>query len=286
MGAILGAAAIAGGSSLIGGLLSKGSKPKVPAFKPIDFAAEQKQAIQQNIGSLESATELATKTTSAEQSQLESQLRRAIPGYDQLIAQAGKNIGANLRGEVSMDVQSQLQRSAAGRALGGGFGGGTGMGRNLSARDFGLTSMQIQNQGLAQAQNFIQQQRTFGMAQPFSISSMFITPGQRIGAMQQQNQQQYGRDLQAAQVAAMPDPTMAAFGSAISTAGGMYGGASMQRGLMQQMPSLYATTPGGAPSVNSTTIDYSTGETGYPNPMSPATTYALPPSTFYQGRLG
>ena len=286
MGAILGGAAIIGGTSLLGGLLSKGSKPKVPAFKPIDFAAEQKQAIQQNIGSLESATDLATKTTAAEQSQLEQQLRRAIPGYDQLIAQAGKNIGSNLRGEVSMDVQSQLQRSAAGRALGGGFGGGTGMGRNLSARDFGLTSMQIQNQGLAQAQNFIQQQRTMGMAQPFSISSMFITPGQRIGAMQQQNQQQYGRDLQAAQVAAMPDPTMAAFGSAISTAGGMYGGASMQRGLMQQMPSLYATTPGGAPSVNSTTIDYSTGETGYPNPMSPATTYALPPSTFYQGRLG
>jgi len=286
MGAILGAAAIAGGSSLIGGLLSKGSKPKVPAFKPIDFAAEQKQAIQQNLGSLESATDLATKTTAAEQSQLEAQLRRAIPGYDQLISQAGKNIGANLRGEVSQDVASQLQRSSAGRALGGGFGGGTGMGRNLSARDFGLTSMQIQNQGLNQAQNFIQQQRMFGMAQPFSVSSMFITPGQRIGAMQQQNQQQYGRDLQAAQVAAMPDPTMAAFGSAISTAGGMYGGASMQRGLMQQMPNLYATTPGGLPSVNSTTIDYSTGETAYPNLMSPATNYAVPPSTFYQGRIG
>jgi len=286
MGAILGAAAIAGGSSLIGGLLSKGSKPKVPAFKPIDFAAEQKQAIQQNLGSLESATDLATKTTAAEQSQLEAQLRRAIPGYDQLISQAGKNIGANLRGEVSQDVASQLQRSSAGRALGGGFGGGTGMGRNLSARDFGLTSMQIQNQGLNQAQNFIQQQRMFGMAQPFSVSSMFITPGQRIGAMQQQNQQQYGRDLQAAQVAAMPDPTMAAFGSAISTAGGMYGGASMQRGLMQQMPNLYATTPNGLPSVNSTTIDYSTGETAYPNLMSPATNYAVPPSTFYQGRIG
>ena len=286
MGAILGAAAIAGGSSLIGGLLSKGSKPKVPAFKPIDFAAEQKQAIQQNIGSLESATELATKTTAAEQSQLEAQLRRAIPGYDQLISQAGKNIGANLRGEVSMDVQSQLQRSAAGRALGGGYGAGSGAGRNLSARDFGLTSMQIQNQGLSQAQNFIQQQRTFGMAQPFSISSMFITPGQRIGAMQQQQTAQYNRDMTAAQVAAMPDPTMAAFGSAISTAGGMYGGAKMQQGLYQQMPSLYAATPGGSPSVNSTTIDYSTGETGYPNPMSPSATYAVPPSTFYQGRIG
>ena len=242
MGAILGGAAIVGGSSLLGGLLSKGSKPKVPAFKPIDFAAEQKQAIQQNLGSLESATDLATKTTAAEQSQLEQQLRRAIPGYDQLISQAGKNIGSNLRGEVSMDVQSQLQRSAAGRALGGGFGGGTGMGRNLSARDFGLTSMQIQNQGLNQAQNFIQQQRMFGMVQPFSVSSMFITPGQRIGAMQQQQSAQYNRDMTAAQVAAMPDPTMAAFGSAISQAGGLYGGAKMQQGMSSAMMKSYEPT--------------------------------------------
>jgi len=228
---LLGAAAIVGGSSLIGGLLSKGSKPKVPEFKPINFAAEQKAAIKQNLESLPAASDIARKTTSADQSVLEEQLRRAIPGYDQLIAQAGSNIGASLRGEVSQDVSSQLQRSAAGRALGGGFGGGTGMGRNLSARDFGLTSMQIQNQGLQQAQSFIQQQRMFGMVQPFSTSSMFITPAQRVGVMQQQQQAQYGRDLQAAQVAAMPDPTMAAFGSAISSAGGFYGGAKMQQSL-------------------------------------------------------
>ena len=283
MGAILGGAAIMGASSLIGGLLSKGSKPKVPAFKPIDFEAEQKQAIQQNIAALQPATELAQKTTAAEQSQLESQLRRAIPGYDQLVSQAGANIGAALRGEISPEVSAQVQRSTAGRALSGGFGAGSGFGRALTARDLGLTGMQIQNQGLAQAQNFIQQQRTFGMVQPFSVSSMFITPSQRINALAQQNQQQYNRDLQAAQVAAMPDPTMAAIGGALSSAGGFAGGAYTQRGMMQQMPSLYATTPGGSPSVNSTTIDYSTGETGYPNPMSPATTYALPPSSFYPG---
>ena len=283
MGAILGGAAIVGASSLIGGLLSKGSKPKVPAFKPIDFEAEQKQAIQQNIAALQPATELAQKTTAAEQSQLESQLRRAIPGYDQLIQQASQNIGAALRGQVSPEASAQVQRSTAGRALSGGFGAGSGFGRALTARDLGLTGMQIQNQGLAQAQNFIQQQRAFGMVQPFSVSSMFITPSQRINALAQQNQQQYNRDLQAAQVAAMPDPTMAAIGGAISSAGGFAGGAYTQRGMMQQMPSLYATNPGGSPSVNSTTIDYSTGETGYPNPMSPATTYALPPSSFYPG---
>ena len=254
MGAILGGAAIMGASSLIGGLLSKGSKPKVPAFKPINFEAEQKQAIQQNIAALQPATELAQKTTAAEQSQLETQLRRAIPGYDQLVSQAGANIGAALRGEISPEVSAQVQRSTAGRALSGGFGAGSGFGRALTARDLGITSMQLQNQGLAQAQNFIQQQRTFGMAQPFSISSMFITPSQRINALSQQNQQQYNRDLQAAQVAAMPDPTMAAIGGALSSAGGFAGGAYTQRGLMQQMPysqygpsSLYSSPPAGSP---------------------------------------
>jgi hypothetical protein len=107
--------------------------------------------------------------------------------------------------------------------------------------------MQIQNQGLAQAQNFIQQQRTMGMVQPFSVSSMFITPAQRVGVMQQQQQAMYNRNLQAAQVAAMPDPTMAAIGSAISSAGGFAGGAFTQRGLMQQMPTnLYSAPPAGS----------------------------------------
>jgi hypothetical protein len=258
MGAILGGAAIIGGTSLLGGLLSKGSKPKIPELKPIDFAAEQRQAIQQNIASLEPATELAQKTTAAEQSQLEAQLRRAIPGYDQLIAQAGKVIGSRLRGEVDQDVQSQLQRSVAGKAVGGGFKNASGIRTNMLARDFGLTSMQIQNQGLAQAQNFIQQQRAFGMAQPFSVSSMFITPSQRIGALQQQNQQQYNRDLQAAQVAAMPDPTMAAIGSAISSAGGFAGGAYTQRGMMQQGAGGYRA--------------------GSYNPQNDPEIYALPPT--------
>jgi len=234
MGAILGGAAIIGGTSLLGGLLSKGSKPKIPELKPIDFAAEQRQAIQQNIASLEPATELAQKTTAAEQSQLEAQLRRAIPGYDQLISQASSNIGSALRGELSPEATRNLQRFSAGQALTRGYGGGSGMGLFGAVQNYARASEARQQLGLAQAQNFIQQQRTFGMAQPFSVSSMFITPAQRVGVMQQQQQAMYNRNLQAAQVAAMPDPTMAAIGSAISQAGGFAGGAYTQRGLMQQ----------------------------------------------------
>jgi hypothetical protein len=230
MGIIAGAA-ILGAASIGGGLLAAGSKPKVPAFKPIDFQAEQKQAIQQNIEALQPATELAQKTTAAEQSQLEAQLRRAIPGYDQIVQQASKNIGSALKGELPTDVASQIQRSTAGRALSGGFGGASGFGRALTARDLGLTSLQLQNQGLAQAQNFIQQQRVYGMTQPFSVSSMFITPAQRVTALQNQQAAQYNRDMTAAQVAAMPDPKMAAIGQGIQSMGGVIGGSMFQGGM-------------------------------------------------------
>jgi len=267
-GAILGGAAISAAGSLLGGLFG-GKKPKVPELKPIDFAKEQQQAIRQNIAALEPATELAKQTTAAEQTQLEAQLRRAIPGYDQIVKQAGENIGAALKGELPADVAQQIQRSTAGRALAGGFGGASGFGRALTARDLGLTSLQLQNQGLAQAQNFIQQQRAFGMVQPFSVSSMFITPAQRIGAIQQQQSAMYGRDLTAAQVAAAPSPMQQAAQTAITNFGSIAGGAlsqyGMYQGLMAQNPAnLYATTPGGAPSVSSTRIDYSTGETVAP----------------------
>ena len=244
--AILGGAAISSAGSLLGGLFG-GKKPKVPELKPIDFAAEQRQAIQQNIAALQPATELAQKTTAAEQSQLETQLRRAIPGYDQLVSQAGQNIAASLRGEISPEVSAQVQRSTAGRALSGGFGAGSGFGRALTARDLGLTGMQLQNQGLAQAQNFIQQQRAFGMVQPFSVSSMFVTPAQRIGAIQQQNQLQYGRDLTAAQVAAAPSPMQQAAQTAFTNFGGVAGGALSQYGMYQ---GLMAGQSGPSPSYN------------------------------------
>jgi len=192
---------------------------------------------------------LARKTTAAEQSQLEAQLRRAIPGYDQLVSQAGQNIAASLRGEISPEVSAQVQRSTAGRALAGGFGGGSGFGRALTARDLGLTAMQLQNQGLAQAQNFIQQQRAFGMVQPFSVSSMFITPAQRIGAMQEQQARQYGQALTAAQVAAAPSPMQQAAQTAFTGFGGTVGGALTQYGLSKALMQDYSAMSGRMPQI-------------------------------------
>jgi hypothetical protein len=244
--AILGGAGISAVGSLLGGLFG-GKKPKVPELKPINFEQEQTNAIRQNIAALEPATKLAEKTTSAEQSLLETQLRRAIPGYDQLISQASSNIGSALRGELSPEATRNLQRFSAGQALTRGYGGGSGMGLFGAVQNYAKASEARQQLGLAQAQNFIQQQRTFGMAQPFSVSSMFITPSQRIGALQEQQSRMYGRDLTAAQVAAAPSPMQQAAQTAFTNFGGVAGGALSQYGMYQ---GLLAGQRGPSPSYN------------------------------------
>lgn len=232
-----------GGAAMIGGAaMSAGKKVKVPQFKKVDVEAEQQAAIKGNIASLTSANELAQKTTSAEQSLLESQLRRAIPGYDQMLGQMSSNIGSALKGELNPDVMANLQRSSAGKNLMSGAGAASGFGTARTARDFGLTSMQMQNQGFAQAQSFMQQQRTMGMAQPFSASSMFISPTQRINLSLQENHAQYQRDMSAAQVAAQPNPMMAAIGGTMSNMGGMAFGRGLS-GMMSAPPPQSQSSP-------------------------------------------
>ena len=221
-------AAGAGAALMIGGAaMSAGKKVKVPTFQRVNTEKEQEAAIKQNIASLQSGTELATKTTAAEQTLLESQLRRSIPGYDQLISQASSNIGSALKGELSPEASRNIQRYSAAQALSRGYGGGSGAGLFGAVQNYARASEARQNQGLAQAQSFIQQQRTTGMAQPFSVSSMFITPTQRINLSLQENQFQYQRDMAAAQVAAQADPMMAAIGGSLSNIGGMAFGSGM-----------------------------------------------------------
>lgn len=257
----MGLIAGAGAALMIGGAaMSAGKKVKVPQFQRVNTEKEQEAAIKQNIASLQSGTELATKTTAAEQTLLESQLRRAIPGYDQLISQASSNIGSALKGELSPEANRNIQRYSAAQALSRGYGGGSGAGLFGAVQNYARASEARQNQGLAQAQNFIQQQRMFGMAQPFSVSSMFITPTQRINLSMQENQSQYNRDMAAAQVAAQPDPMMAAIGGSLSNIGGMAFGGGMGK---MMGGSTSAGTSSGTSGLTINMGGYGSGNVGY-----------------------
>lgn len=75
-------------------------------------------------------------------------LATADPRALELSAIADENAAAMMSGRISADVQANLARSSAMRALSGGFGASSEMGRGLSARDLGLTSLDLRQQGM------------------------------------------------------------------------------------------------------------------------------------------
>jgi hypothetical protein len=74
-------------------------------------------------------------------------LATADPRALELSAIADNNAAAMMSGQISADMQANLARSSAMQALQGGFGASSQMGRGLAARDLGLTSLDLMQQG-------------------------------------------------------------------------------------------------------------------------------------------
>lgn len=201
------------GWQALGGLLSAGRKPRIPQFPSLQDA--QTQAIGGNIAAFDQATDLASRTNTFNQDELNRMLRASIPGYDDIVARGSSNIQSQLRGEIPQDVALQINRRSAAQALAGGYGG-SGMARNLEARDLGLTSYGLTQQGLSSAMQWMASARKTRMAPQMDITSMFVTPQQQG----EWNFNRFQRDLLAAGVAAMPDPRRAALGGALINFGG------------------------------------------------------------------
>lgn len=209
-----------------------GSKPQVPAFTPVSTQAAQATAIGANTANSGAAQSLAASTNAFNQDQLLKMLGTAIPGYDAMVKQAGTNINSELQGQLPKDVQDQIQSSDAARALGGGYGGSRSAG-NLTARDLGLTSLNLTQQGLDSASRWIQTSKSTAVPGQFDVSSMFVSPSQQISVDTANNSNAFQRDWLQNQIAAMPDPNTAALyqglsqeTSSISSAAGSAAGGS------------------------------------------------------------
>lgn len=92
---------------------------------------------------------------SAQQTRLDM-IAAADPRAAELSAIADENAAAMMSGRISADTQANLARTSAMRALQGGFGAGSEMGRGLTARDLGLSALDLQQQGF---QNYEAQRR-------------------------------------------------------------------------------------------------------------------------------
>ena len=111
--------------------------------------------------SVEEAGQLAPKTRELEsqrnafnREQLLESLGIQIPGYQKGQLQRTQNAMSLLRGELPPDLASQIQRNTASKSLTGGYAG-TQAARNLTARDLGRTSMDLQQAGAQQFSNII-----------------------------------------------------------------------------------------------------------------------------------
>lgn len=181
----LGLGAIGMGMSAIGTALHKGLK--VPEFNPINLTESQGQTIAGNLANAPASEALASRTTNFNQQQLLNMLRTAIPNYDALQEQTGKNLLSMTKGEIPPDVVSAIKRASAGKALAGGYAGGT-MKNDLTARDLGTTSLALISQGMDAASRWIAMNDQ-EMAPAFTSSTnMFFTPQQRATADMAQNQ--------------------------------------------------------------------------------------------------
>jgi hypothetical protein len=105
--------------------------------------ASQSQAIP----GMEQTAAAADQASNTERQQ---QLTSVDPDLMKQIGQIGSLSTSYLNGQIPQDVQDQIQRATAQQSLQGGYGG-TGMARNLTARDLGLTSMNLQQTGAQMA---------------------------------------------------------------------------------------------------------------------------------------
>ncbi len=208
------------------GFLNKifGDKVKVPKFKEIDPDAEIQKAFDSIQEQLPEAQRITKDIGEADADTALAVLERIAPGTQQVIQQQVSNLQAGLRGELPADVQRAITDRAAARSVGGGFGGSQ-FGRNLELRDLGLTSLQRIDTAMGQSAQALAQYSS--MAPRMSVSSMFMMPNQRIALAQGERNQQFQRDMAAAQVAAQPDPVTRAVGGAVAKIGGAALGALM-----------------------------------------------------------
>lgn len=196
--------AIAG--ALIGDKLLNafGEKPDIPELPRIRPGEVQRRTIQEQQEALPGARELATAVNRFRR-QEGARALQSIGGED-VVRTGTQQLASMLRGEIPEDVGRQVEQRSAQRAAAGGFGG-SGMQRALTARDLGLTSLNLIQQGINSAGQWLNQ--ALQVSQPggfFDVSSMFFTPQERLAFEERDRAQRFQRDLLAEQVRAAPDP--------------------------------------------------------------------------------
>jgi len=217
-----------------------GSRPTLPAWHGLDLANEQRVATQNNISNAPEASKLANLT----EDQILSMLRTAVPGFDKMRATASGNIESMLEGKIPQDVQDAITNSAAGRNLGLGTAG-SGFGRDLVARDLGITSLNLTEKGLSSAESWLASTERMLSPAMATYTNMFVTPGEQASFDVNERNMQFEHDWLGSQISAMPDPGTAGIIHQFDGTTLLGRGAPVQSGQTSPQSTIGGQTPPG-----------------------------------------
>lgn len=290
-----------------------GAKPQIADFTPIDLSAEQIKALQADLAAFPEIQQLGNEM----QQMMLSQYEAAIPGFRDILAAGGKTTQtmlsqaeSELKGQIPADVQAAVGRTAAYQSLMSGTAGSP-MAGALTARDFGLTSLDLISQGanLAGAAGNAAQ-RWAALSGANMPAGMLITPEQQANLDLTQNLIKRNIQQQKFNVAAAPDPALQALNQWVEQVGGSVVASYLGGGMGGGKGSNYATTynagsygaapvdwggnmsqggyqPGGGGAPPATGYDPFNTSTYVPPPMTPETSayggYYGPGSSGYYG---
>lgn len=202
-----------------------GSKPQVANYHPVDLGAEQIKALEANLAAWPQIQQLGNLF----QQYMLGQYETAIPGFRDILKAGGATTqqmlgkaGEFLGGQIPEDVKNAVYRSSAFQSLGAGTAG-SGMSKALTARDLGLTSLNLIDKGAAlagQAGNAAQRWASLSGAQ--MPEGMLITPQQQSALDMQQELIRQATKQTKFNIAAAPDPVAKGLSDLVANLTGAY----------------------------------------------------------------
>lgn len=124
------------------------------------------------------ARDAAVRLNNFNQDELTRMLNKNIPGYQGMIGIALRNTRNWLRGRIPGDVGAAVEDRAAENAMRMGLPAGSGSARALTARDLGVTSLDLMAKGENSLQRWISTARTSLMPALASPMDFLFTPTQ------------------------------------------------------------------------------------------------------------
>lgn len=250
---------LAAGAALgIGGSLLK-KKPKIPTYKPVNQQASQESAIAANLASFPRARELADMTSQADQERLDSVLASIYPQYRETALSAGGAIQDMIAGRLPFQDQQMTMRRAAERSMLGGYAN-TQAGRNLTARDLGLSSLQMTQAGLGAFNQLSSNVRSNFTVNPMSTAFSYMSVPQYVQNEIGENQFRY-QALVGKRQSDAANSFQSRLGAGLSSVGGMMVGSAMMGG-----GGSFGATGGGQGygfNPNGSAVTAGQGEVGY-----------------------